>query len=513
MLKNNKKFYITTPIYYVNDKPHIGHAYTTLLGDVLAGYQRLLGNETYFLTGTDEHGQKVEKAAKERNCKPKEHADKYVKRFKQLCKTLTVKNDDFIRTTEPRHINIVKKVLTDLYKKGDIYKGSYNGWYCTPCEKFHTEKDLINLHCPDCHREVDEIIEENYFFAMSKYQDWLIQYINNNPDFIQPENRKNETLGFLQKKLGDLCISRPKKRLSWGIELPFDSDYVCYVWFDALVNYISAIGYKENTKHFKSCWPANYHLIGKDILTTHTVYWTTMLKAIGLDQPKTIFAHGWWLLNGGKISKSKGNAINPLDLIEKYGTDPFRYFLIAEMTIGQDANFSEERFMTRYNSDLANNFGNLANRVLKLIQSSCNGIVPSSNVTCIIDKELKENILHISSEIEPLIKDLRIDIIVSNIQKGFSLINKYLEKTEPWKLKKQINKKDRLNEVLGNAIEALRIISGLLYPIIPDKINELRTSIGLTEAKGSNNYKNLKIWGDSLKDKYLKEGKALFPRI
>jgi methionyl-tRNA synthetase len=513
MPDNNRKFYITTPIYYVNDTPHIGHAYTTLLGDVLAGYHRLIGKHTFFLTGTDEHGQKIENAALERECSPEKHADEYVERFKRLWAKLSIKNDDFIRTIEPRHTKVVESVLTDLYEKGDIYKGIYTGWYCTPCERFFTEKDLVKGLCPECQREVERIEENNYFFAMSKYQNWLIQYIENNPAFIQPECRRNETLGFLQRALGDLCISRPKKRLSWGIELPFDNEYICYVWFDALINYISAIGYTIDNERFHSWWPVDYHLIGKDILTTHTVYWTTMLKAIGLQQPKTIFAHGWWLTEGGKISKSKGNAVDPLSLIDKYGVDAFRYYLIADMTAGQDASFSEERFISRYNSDLANNLGNLANRAIHLIYSLCNGIVPAPRTDEPLDQKLRDAVVEIAQGAEALVNGLKIDAVVSNAMKGCTIINRYLERTEPWKVKKDESTRGRLNSVLGNTMEALQIVSGVLYPIIPGKISELRTCIGCSDPERIPVYGSLVHWSNELAGKTVVVSEALFPRI
>jgi len=294
------KFYITTPIYYVNDEPHIGHAYTTILADVLAGYHRLFGDDTYFLTGTDEHGQKLQEAAKKNNLSTQEFCDQMVVRFQNVWKKLNIKNDDFIRTTEQRHKVVVGKILQAIYDKGEVYDAEYEGWYCVYEERFWTEKDLIDGTCPDCRRPVSKLTEKNYFFKMSKYQDWLIKYIQDNPEFIQPDFRRNEVLGFLRQPLGDLCISRPKSRLSWGIELPFDKGYVCYVWFDALINYISALGYSSDDTKFKRWWPA-VHLIGKDILTTHAVYWPCMLKAIGIEQPKTIFAHGWWLSGETKM--------------------------------------------------------------------------------------------------------------------------------------------------------------------------------------------------------------------
>ena len=356
-------FYITTPIFYVNDSPHIGHAYTTILADVLARYHRLFGEETHFLTGTDEHGLKVQNAAQKRGVTPQEHCDQFVKRFQELWTRLGISNDDFIRTTETRHKEVVTKVLQDLKDRDLIYQSEYEGWYCVPCERYFMEKDLVDGCCPDCHRPVQRLVEKNYFFRMSRYQQQLIDYINAHPEFIQPANRRTEILGFLRQPLGDLCISRAKSRLTWGIELPFDHDYVTYVWVDALVNYISAVGYLRDDAEFRKWWPANYHLIGKDILTTHAVYWTTMLFALGLPQPKSIFAHGWWLIDDSKMSKSVGNVVSPMDMADKYGIDALRYYLMAQMTLGQDANFSELSFCLRFNADLANNLGNSATRL------------------------------------------------------------------------------------------------------------------------------------------------------
>ncbi|MGN1365252.1 MAG: class I tRNA ligase family protein, partial [Victivallis vadensis] len=302
---NTDNFYVTTPIYYVNDKPHIGHAYTTILADVLARYYRSLNVDTFFLTGTDEHGQKVEKAAAKRGVSPKQQADETVVRFQELWKRLGITNDRFIRTTDEYHKEVVREILQELYDRDEIYKAEYTGWYCVGCERFYTEKDLVEGKCPECGREVSAIRESNYFFRMSKYQQWLIDYIQTHPDFIQPAFRANETLGFLKRELGDLCISRPKSRLSWGIELPFDADYVCYVWFDALINYISAVGYRRNQAEFEKWWPASYHLIGKDIIRFHTIYWPIFLMALDLPLPKQVFGHPWLLMNGGKMSKSK----------------------------------------------------------------------------------------------------------------------------------------------------------------------------------------------------------------
>jgi len=330
------KFYITTPIYYVNDKPHIGHAYTTILADVLARYHRAEGNEVFFLTGLDEHGQKVQQAAEKRGVAPKEHCNTMAPRFLELWEKLHISNDDFIRTTEERHVKVVQSILRMVYENGDIYEDEYEGLYSVSEERFITEKEAESGEF----RDIKKLKEKNYFFKMSAYQQPLIDHINRHPDFIQPVHRKNEILGFLRKPLGDLCISRPKTRLSWGIDLPFDKDYVTYVWFDALINYVTATGFGTDDHRYKKWWPCEYHLIGKDILTTHAVYWPTMLMSAKMPLPKSIFAHGWWLSGESKMSKSLGNVVNPLDLIEKFGVDPVRYYLMREMVLGQDASFT-----------------------------------------------------------------------------------------------------------------------------------------------------------------------------
>ena len=351
----SKTFYLTTPIYYVNDKPHIGHAYTTILADVLARYYRNAGRETFFLTGLDEHGQKVQQAAKDRGIEPQQHCDEMAPRFIDLWEKLHISYDDFIRTTENRHKKIVQMFLQKVYDAGDIYEDEYEGLYSVSEERFITEKEAES----DEFRDIKKLKEKNYFFKMGKYQDALIDHIKSNPKFIQPEHRKNEILGFLRQPLNDLCVSRPKSRLNWGIELPFDKEYVTYVWFDALINYITAPGFGKDHESFDKWWPVSYHLIGKDILTTHAVYWPTMLMSANIELPQSIFAHGWWLMGESKMSKSIGNVINPMDLIDDYGVDPVRYYLMREMVLGQDSNFTMESFIQRYNSDLANDFGNL----------------------------------------------------------------------------------------------------------------------------------------------------------
>lgn len=511
---SENKFYITTPIYYVNDKPHIGHAYTTILADVITRYHRILRTPSFFLTGTDEHGQKVQKAAVEHKMTPQEQCDTTVVRFQELWKKLEITNDDFIRTTEERHKKIVCQILQDLYDKGEIYKAEYKGRYCVPCERFYTEKDMLegNL-CPECKRETNEIIESNYFFKMSKYQDWLIDYIKTHPDFIQPSFRANETLGFLQKPLSDLCISRPKSRLEWGIELPFDKDYVCYVWFDALINYISGIGYGSDDAILKkrwSFWPASYHLIGKDILTTHTVYWPTMLKAMGVEMPQTIFAHGWWLIGQNKMSKSVGNVVNPMEMIEKYGVDAFRYFLMAEMTPGQDASFSEDAFILRYNTELANDLGNLLSRVVKMVLKQFGGKMPKCGELSENEIELKETVLNAVTAMETAIKSMKLSHGIEAVMNAVRAGNRYMEKTAPWTLAKK-GELDKLGTVLYTSAEALRIISGLLIPVMPAKMDELRKTIGISTSEI--NFDDLKKWGVLSPDSTVSDIEALFMRI
>ncbi|MBQ6597488.1 MAG: methionine--tRNA ligase, partial [Lentisphaeria bacterium] len=509
-----KSYYVTTPIYYVNDKPHIGHSYTTVLADILTRFHALFGEDSYFLTGTDEHGQKVEKAASKRNMSPLEHCNETVVRFQELWKKLGIKNSDFIRTTEERHMKIVRMILQDLYDRGLIYKAEYTGHYCVPCERYFTEKDLLEGGlCPDCHRPTNELVESNYFFKMGQYRDWLVDYIKSHPGFIQPEFRANETLGFLRKELGDLCISRPKARLSWGIELPFDPDYVCYVWFDALINYISAIGYGSDQAKFEKWWSVAHHIVGKDILTTHTVYWPTMLHAIGLPMPQSIFAHGWWLNGSEKMSKSLGNVVNPMDMIDVFGVDAFRYCLMAEMVLGQDASFTEESFVKRYNSDLANDLGNMLSRAVKLTIKNFDGRIPEPGEYEDVDKELMTLVQAAPSALRTAVENMRLDRGVDEVMNVVRAANRYMEKTAPWTLAKQGNTA-RLGTVLYTAAETMRVVSGLLLPVMPEKMKELRMTLGLSEADAvCGDYEKLSSWGVLMPGTAVKDITALFPRI
>ncbi|MBO8129923.1 MAG: methionine--tRNA ligase [Candidatus Marinimicrobia bacterium] len=499
------KFYVTTPIYYVNDKPHIGHAYTTILADVLSRFYRMMGYKTFFLTGTDEHGQKVQEAAKEGGISPQIHCDRMVIHFQEAWKKLNIQYDFFIRTTIDFHKKVVQDVLQELYDKGEIYQGEYGGYYCVGCERFYTNKELVDGLCPQHLVAPEYIKEKNYFFKMSKYQKWLIDYIKANPQFIQPETRRNEVLGFLKNPLEDLCISRPKKRLEWGIELPFDKDYVTYVWFDALLNYISAIGYKIDNEKFNKWWPADYHLIGKDIVTTHCVYWPTILKAIGLPMPRTIFAHGWWLIDETKMSKSLKNIVKPLDIADKYGVDALRYFLIREMVLGQDANFSEELFISRYNSDLANDLGNLVNRIFTLISRHYEGKVPDDSYVTDEEQLLKEKCIEMTSAVFHKIKELKLNEAVDIIMTYIRYINKYLEIRSPWHLVK-INL-DEAGTVLYYALEGLRISAEMLSPVMPEKMKKLLDTIPTRSGSNATDWGRLAV-GDRLD----KVGQ-LFPRI
>jgi methionyl-tRNA synthetase len=494
-----KKFFVTTPIYYVNDKPHIGHAYTTILADVLSRFHRQQGDDVFFLTGLDEHGQKVLQAAEKRGVSPQQHCDELAPRFLQLWDKLEIGYSDFIRTTQLRHVKVVQDVLQKVYDAGDIYQDEYTGWYSVAEERFitATEKESGQF------RDVKELKEKNWFFKMSKYQAQLIKTIEDNPGFIQPSHRRNEILGFLKQPLGDLCISRPKSRMSWGIDLPFDKDYVTYVWWDALVNYITAPGYGVDENNFKKWWPAQVHLIGKDILTTHAVYWPTMLFSLGLPLPQTIFAHGWWLIGESKMSKSVGNVVNPLDLVDKYGVDPVRYFLMREMILGQDANFTLDSFIKRYNSDLANDFGNLLNRVGGLITKLFNGEVPKPGKSEATETEIHNIVNALPEKINKCLSEWSVNGAIEEAMNLVRHTNKYIESQAPWKVAK--TDMERTATILYTATEALRAATVHLAAVMPAKTNTVLAILG---AKGTG-----PSWGGLKPGTKLPSHEALFPRL
>jgi len=515
------KFYITTPIYYVNDVPHIGHAYTTIAADTLARYHRLRGDLVFFLTGTDEHGQKVEKAAIDRGLTPKAHADLMSENFRNLWKKLEISNDAFIRTTDKEHIAVVQELLQKLFDKGEIVRRTYEGWYCTPDERFWTAKEIVEGKCPDCGRLVERITEDNYFFLMSTYQERLIAHIEQNPNYIRPESRRNEVLGFLKTQpLGDLCISRPKTRLSWGIELPFDRDFVTYVWFDALVNYFSATrylspsteGYRSSEEREKLWWPAEHHLVGKDILTTHSVYWSTMLMALDLPLPGNIFAHGWWTRDGKKMSKSLGNVIDPNEIADAYGADSFRYFVLREVPFGLDGDFSIVTFTTRFNTELANDLGNLLSRVVTMINKYFNGKVPPARVEQPSDIELREMAASAPLKIEEDLASLAFTKYLQDIWSIVTRANRYVEENAPWALAKR-NDLARLGSVLYNLAESLRLIGLDLFPIMPSTSQKIWNALGINKQVSACRMHEERQWGKLAVGSVIQPGVQLFPRI
>ena len=526
-------FYITTPIYYVNDVPHIGHAYTTVAADVLARHYRQQGYDVFFLTGVDEHGQKVQQAAAKAGIDPRIYCDNMVPRFQDVWKRLNISHDAFIRTTDPQHREIVKHYLNDLYKNQLIYSADYTGWYCTFDERFWTEKDVVEGHCPDCKRPVERLSEKNYFFKMGQYRDKLERHIVhhcNPPDpYIAPQTRCNEVLGFLRNPLEDLSISRPKSRLSWGIELPFDPEYVTYVWFDALVNYISALHYltpeskDDPTGSFERYWapqrsgPPGFedhkiiHLVGKDILTTHAVYWSTMLMALGISLPTTIFAHGWWTVNGEKMSKSRGNVVDPNLMAKEFGTDAFRYFLMREVPFGQDGDFSEDALANRMNSELSDGLGNLLSRTLAMIEKYCEGKIPEPHETVSTSDEstvttsLGENTAIAKEHIE----QLRFSRALEAIWESLQYCDRYIEKNAPWKLAKNVADRPKVYRVLYNVARSLECVLPYIYPFMPDTAYEMARQLGLNPKMEHKRFVLEQLRPGTM----ITKDRPLFPRI
>ncbi len=474
-----EKFYITTPLYYVNGEPHLGSAYTTIFADVITRFHKKMGFDTRFLTGVDEHGQKILEASSKAGIDPQDFCNQMAQRYVETWKKLSIDYDVFFRTTDPAHVKFVQNILQKVYDNGDIYLSEYSGWYCTPDERFWTEKDIVEGNCPLCGRPVHTITEQNYFFRMSRYQQWLIDHIKNNPDCIKPVSRKNEVLGFLKKPLEDLCISRPRARLSWGVSIPFDDNYVTYVWFDALFNYLSSTRIHNNMS--EDFWPADYHLLGKDILTTHCVYWPTFLKAAGFEPVKSVFAHGWWLADKGKMSKSQGTVVKPLDLIDKLGidVDAFRYTLMREMVPEHDAKFSEDILIKRYNSDLANDLGNLYNRLWKMYVKYNWENYRSPEIDTFIETEIAQTIEQLRESVYQSIRDFHPHTAIEEILQFVRGLNKQIEQWKPWKLDWSV-RNDVNTETATAMLTLIRDLyhsADLLEPVMPAKMAELKSWI------------------------------------
>lgn len=507
-----KSFYVTTPIYYPSDKLHIGHSYTTVAADALARFKRLTGYDVHFLTGTDEHGQKIERRAQEAGKDPQTFVDEIVVWIKKLWEILDISYDDFIRTTEERHKKAVQKIFQKFYDQGDIYKSKYEGWYCTPCEAFWTERQLKDGNCPDCNRPVELVAEESYFFRMSKYVDKLIAHIEQNPDFILPVSRRNEMVNsFLKPGLEDLCVSRTT--FKWGIPVPFDENHVIYVWLDALSNYITALGYNSDDESlFEKFWPADVHLMAKEIVRFHSIYWPIFLMALGVELPKKVFGHGWLLFDEGKMSKSKGNVIDPLVLVERYGSDAIRYFLLRDIPFGVDGNFSEEALLDRLNFDLANDLGNLLNRTLAMLNKFCGGVVPAPSANDPAGKALAESAAQLPARMEEYMDQLQFSAALTELWKFIGMANKYIDEQAPWTLAKQ-GESERLATVMYNLVESVRFVSVLLQPYMPKTPPRIWQQLGIADRPELHSWESLSSFGQYPSGTETRPGEVLFPRM